>query len=400
MSEKKINKIVLAYSGGLDTSVMLRWLKDQYQCEVVCYCADVGQGAELSGLEEKAFATGASKLYVEDLREEFVRDYVWTAVKANAVYEGVYLMGTSLARPVIAKRQIEIAQKEGADAVAHGATGKGNDQVRFELTYYALQPDIKVVAPWREWEFKGRADLIAYCEKHGIPITATTQKPYSMDRNLMHISYEGGILEDPWAAPPEDIFLLTKSPENASDAAEEMILTFEKGEPVAINGQKYGAVDLLSTLNHVGGQHGIGRVDLVENRFVGMKSRGVSETPGVTILQTAHRALESITMDREVTRLRDSLGTKFAESVYYGFWFAPEFEILRSMIDQTQETVSGDVRLKLYKGNVTITGRKSPYSLYKERVVTFEDAAGAYDHHDAEGFIKLQALRLRLKKMD
>jgi argininosuccinate synthase len=301
---------------------------------------------------------------------------------------------------VIAKRQIEIAQKESADAVAHGATGKGNDQVRFELTYYALQPDIKVVAPWREWEFKGRADLIAYCEKHGIPITATTQKPYSMDRNLMHISYEGGILEDPWAAPPEDIFLLTRSPENASDAAEEMILTFEKGEPVAINGQKYGAVDLLSTLNHIGGQHGIGRVDLVENRFVGMKSRGVYETPGVTILQTAHRALESITMDREVTRLRDSLGTKFAESVYYGFWFAPEFEILRSMIDQTQETVSGDVRLKLYKGNVMVTGRKSPNSLYKERVVTFEDDAGAYDQHDAEGFIKLQALRLRLRKME
>lgn len=397
---KKINKIVLAYSGGLDTSAMLLWLKETYDCEVVCYCADVGQGEEMSGLEAKALATGASKLYVEDLREEFVKDFVWTAVKANALYEGVYLLGTSLARPVIAKRQIQIAQLEGADAVAHGATGKGNDQVRFELTYYALQPDIEVIAPWRTWEFKGRTDLIAYCTKHGIPVTATAAKPYSMDRNLMHVSYEGGILEDPWAPPPDDIFLLTKSPEKAADKAEEILLTFEKGEPVAINGEIYGAVDLLTKLNFIGGEHGIGRVDLVENRFVGMKSRGVYETPGVTILQAAHRALESITMDREVMRLRDSLGVKFAESVYYGFWFAPEFEILRSMIQQTQENVTGDVRLKLYKGNVIITGRKSPYSLYKERIVTFEDDAGAYDQHDAEGFIKLQALRLRLRKMD
>jgi len=397
---KKINKVVLAYSGGLDTSAMLLWIKETYGCEVVCYCADVGQGEELTGLNEKALATGASKLYVEDLREEFVRDFVWMAVKANALYEGVYLLGTSLARPVIAKRQIEIAQMEGADAVAHGATGKGNDQVRFELTYYALQPDIKVIAPWREWEFKGRADLIAYCAKHGIPVTVTAAKPYSMDRNLMHISYEGGILEDPWAAPPDDIFLLSKSPEKASDTAEEITLTFEKGEPVAINGVTHGAVDLLGHLNYLGGEHGIGRVDLVENRFVGMKSRGVYETPGVTILQTAHRALESITMDREVTRLRDSLGTKFAESVYYGFWFAPEFEILKSMVNQTQEVVNGDVRLKLYKGNVTVNGRRSPNSLYRERVVTFEDDAGAYDQHDAEGFIKLQALRLRLRNME
>jgi argininosuccinate synthase len=398
--EKKINKVVLAYSGGLDTSAMLLWLKETYDCEVVCFCADVGQGEELSGLDEKAKTTGASKLYVEDLREEFVKDYVWTAVKANALYEGVYLLGTSLARPVIAKKQIEIAIKEDADAVAHGATGKGNDQVRFELTYYALKPDVKVIAPWREWEFKGRADLIAYCAKHNINVTATAEKPYSTDRNLMHISYEGGILEDPWAAPPEDIFLLTKSLENAKDKAEEIVLTFEKGEPLAINGETYGAVDLLSTLNFLGGEHGIGRVDLVENRFVGMKSRGIYETPGVTILQAAHRALESITLDREVGRLRDSLSTKFAESIYYGFWFAPEFEILRSMIDQTQTNVSGDVRLKLYKGNVTVTGRRSPYSLYKERVVTFEDDAGAYDQHDAEGFIKLQALRLRLRQMD
>jgi len=397
---KSIKKVVLAYSGGLDTSAMLLWLKETYDCEVICYCADVGQGEELSGLEEKALATGASKLYVEDLREEFVKDFVWMAVKANALYEGVYLLGTSLARPVIAKRQIEIAQMEGADAVAHGATGKGNDQVRFELTYYSLKPDIKVVAPWRTWEFKGRADLIAYCAEHGIPVTATAAKPYSMDRNLMHISYEGGILEDPWAAPPENIFLLTKSPENASNTAQELTISFEKGEPVAIDGEKYGAVDMLTKLNYLGGEHGIGRVDLVENRFVGMKSRGVYETPGVTILQAAHRALESITLDREVGRLRDSFGTKFAESIYYGFWFAPEFEILKSMINQTQETVNGDVRIKLYKGNVTILGRKSPNSLYRERIVTFEDDAGAYDQIDAEGFIKLQALRLRLRKME
>jgi argininosuccinate synthase len=398
--DKKINKVVLAYSGGLDTSAMLLWIKETYGCEVICYTADVGQGDELTGLEEKAKATGASKLYVEDLREEFVRDFVWTAVKANAVYEGVYLLGTSLARPVIAKRQIEIAKREGADAVAHGATGKGNDQVRFELTYYALQPDIKVIAPWRHWDFKGRADLIAYCAKHNIPVTATAEKPYSMDRNLMHISYEGGILEDPWAAPPEEIFILTKSPQEAADKPQEIVISFEKGEPVAIDGQPFGAVDLLSTLNHIGGEHGIGRVDLVENRFVGMKSRGVYETPGVTILQAAHRALESITMDREVMRLRDGLGVKFAESIYYGFWFAPETEILRSMIEETQENVTGDVRLTLYKGNVTVTGRRSPYSLYREQIVTFEDDAGAYDQHDAEGFIKLQALRLRLRRME
>ncbi len=398
--EKKINKVVLAYSGGLDTSAMLLWMKEIYNCEVVCFCADVGQGEELDALEEKAKATGASKLYVEDLREEFVRDFVWTAVKANALYEGVYLLGTSLARPVIAKKQIEIARREGADAVAHGATGKGNDQVRFELTYYALQPDIKVIAPWREWKFKGRADLINYCQQHNINVTATAEKPYSTDRNLMHISYEGGILENPWTTPPEDIFQLTKSPENAKDKAEEIVLTFEKGEPVAINGETFGVVDLLTKLNHLGGEHGIGRVDLVENRFVGMKSRGVYETPGVTMLLAAHRALESITLDREVMRLRDSLSIKFAESIYNGFWFSPEFEILRSMIEQTQEMVSGDVRLKLYKGNVIVLGRRSPYSLYNERVATFEDDAGAYNQSDAEGFIKLQALRLRLRNID
>lgn len=396
MGDTKINKIVLAYSGGLDTSVMLRWLKEQYSCEVVCYCADVGQGDELSGLEEKALRTGGSKLYVEDLREEFVRDYVWTAIKANAVYEGVYLLGTSLARPVIAKRQIEIARQEGADAVAHGATGKGNDQVRFELTYYALQPDIKVIAPWREWEFKGRSDLIAYAREHDIPVTATQAKPYSTDANLMHISYEGGILEDPWAAPPEDIFQLTRSPENAKPDAESVEISFEKGEPVAINGESLGPVGLLEKLNKLGGEHGIGRVDLVENRFVGMKSRGVYETPGVTILQAAHRALESITLDREVMHLRDSLGVKFAESIYYGFWFAPEFELMKKMVNETQHNVSGDVRLKLYRGNAIVVGRRSPYSLYDESVATFE-ADTVYNQRDAEGFIKLNALRLRLR---
>jgi argininosuccinate synthase len=396
MTDSKISKIVLAYSGGLDTSVMLRWLKEQYDCEVVCYCADVGQGEEMEGLEAKALATGASKLYIEDLREEFVHDYVWTAVKANAVYEGVYLMGTSLARPVIAKRQIEIARREGADAVAHGATGKGNDQVRFELTYYALQPDIKVIAPWREWEFKGRSDLIAYAKEHGIPVTATAEKPYSTDRNLMHISYEGGILEDPWAEPPENIFQLTHSPESARPEAEHIEISFEKGEPVAINGQQLDPVLLLETLNQHGGEHGIGRVDLVENRFVGMKSRGVYETPGVTILAAAHRALESITLDREVMHLRDSFSVKFAECIYYGFWFAPEFELMRKMIDETQTNVTGDVRLKLYRGNTIVVGRRSTNSLYDENVATFE-ADTVYNQRDAEGFIKLNALRLRMR---
>ncbi len=395
MAEKKIKKIVLAYSGGLDTSVMLRWLKERYGCEVVCYCADVGQGDELSGLEEKALKTGGSKLYVEDLREEFVREYVWTAVKANAIYEGVYLLGTSLARPVIAKRQIEIARKEGADAVAHGATGKGNDQVRFELTYYALQPDIQVIAPWREWEFKGRSDLIAYAKEHNIPITATTEKPYSTDRNLMHVSYEGGILEDPWVEPTEDMFQLTRSPETAKPDVEYIEVSFAHGEPVALNGKALRPVTLLESLNNLGGSHGIGRVDLVENRFVGMKSRGVYETPGVTILQIAHRALESITLDREVMHLRDSLSVKFAESVYYGFWFAPEFELLRKMVNETQRNVTGDVRLKLFRGNAMVVGRRSSHSLYDERIATFE-ADTVYNQRDAEGFIKLNALRLRL----
>ena len=394
MTKREIKKIVLAYSGGLDTSVMLHWLRANYNCEVVCFCADVGQGEELTGLDEKARATGASKLYVEDLREEFVKEYVWPAVQANALYEGVYLLGTSLARPVIAKAQIEVARKEGADAVAHGATGKGNDQVRFELTYYALEPDIHVVAPWREWEFKGRSDLIAYCTQHRIPVTATHEKPYSTDRNLMHVSYEGGILEDPWAEPPAGIFQMTKAPEAAKAEAEYVVVNFERGVPVGVNGEQLGAVELLTRLNHIGGEHGVGRVDLVENRFVGMKSRGVYETPGVTILHAAHRALESITMDREVLRLRDELSLKFAESVYYGFWFAPETELLRRMIDETQRDVTGEARVKLYRGNVTVAGRRAPRSLYSERLATFE-ADTIYNQRDAEGFIKLNALRLR-----
>src|SRR5438132_3360676 len=396
MTNGKINKIVLAYSGGLDTSVMLRWLIDRYQCEVVCCCADVGQGAEMDGLEEKAKKVGASKIFIEDLREEFVRDFVFPMLRANTFYEGGYLLGTSIARPLIAKRQIEIARQEQADAVAHGATGKGNDQVRFELTYFALQPDIQIIAPWREWEFGGRTDLIAYAEAHGIPVSATIDKPYSTDRNLMHVSYEGGILEDPWAEPPENIFQMTRSPESAKAEADYIEIGFEKGEPVSIDGENLGAVELLSKLNDLGGAHGIGRVDLVENRFVGMKSRGVYETPGVTILHSAHRALESITMDREVMHLRDSLSVKFAESVYYGFWFAPEFELMRNMIDEMQQPVNGDVRLKLYRGNVIVVGRRSPNSLYDERIATFE-ADTVYNQRDAEGFIKLNALRLRLR---
>jgi argininosuccinate synthase len=396
VTQREIRKVVLAYSGGLDTSVMLHWLRERYGCEVVCYCADVGQGEELAGLEEKALRTGASKLYVEDLRQEFVEEYVWPAVKANAVYEGVYLLGTSLARPVIAKRQIEIARREGADAVAHGATGKGNDQVRFELTYYALEPDIRVIAPWREWEFKGRSDLIAYAEQNRIPVTATHAKPYSTDRNLMHVSYEGGILEDPWTEPPADIFQMTAAPESAKSEAEYLTVGFERGVPVTLDGEPLSAVEMLSALNQKGAEHGVGRVDLVENRFVGMKSRGVYETPGVTILQAAHRAVESLALDREVLRMRDALSLKFAESVYYGFWFAPENELMRKMIDETQAQVNGEARLKLYRGGVTVVGRRSPNSLYQERLATFE-ADTVYDQRDAEGFIKLNALRLRTR---
>lgn len=392
-----VKKIVLAYSGGLDTSVMARWLKETYNCEIIAFTADVGQGAELEGLDEKAKKTGCSDIFIEDLREEFVKDYVFTAVKAAAVYEGHYLLGTSVARPVIAKKQIEIAKKVGADAVAHGATGKGNDQVRFELGYYALHPEIKVIAPWRSWPFKSRSDLIAYAAKHNIPVTATHSKPYSTDANLMHISYEGGILEDPWAAAPEDIFLMTRSIENTPDKAEELLISFEQGVPVAINNQKLDPVALLTKLNEVGGAHGVGRIDIVENRFVGMKSRGVYETPGVTVLHQAHRALESITLDREVMKLRDSLGTKIAELIYNGFWFSPEFQTIKRMIDDIQQPVNGDVKVKLFKGNVITLGRRSPNSLYSEALATFEEDQ-VYNQFDAEGFIKINSLRLRLQK--
>jgi len=393
-----IDRVVLAYSGGLDTSVILKWLKETHNCEVICFAADVGQAEELGGLEEKAFATGAAKLYVEDLREEFVRDFVFTALKANAVYEGVYLMGTSLARPLIAKKQIEIAHKEGARAVSHGATGKGNDQVRFELTYYALDPHIRVIAPWREWPFKSRSDLIAYAEQHKIPITATKEKPYSMDRNLMHISYEGGILEDPWAEPPANIFILTRAPEDAPDRPAYLEIEFESGLPAAVDGESLSPASLLDRLNKIGGEHGVGRVDLVENRFVGMKSRGVYETPGVTILHAAHRAIESLTLDREVSHLKDSLNARVAEMIYYGFWYTPEFEAIRALIDESQKNVTGTARLKLYKGNCAVVGRRSPRSLYSEAFATFEHDT-VYNQRDAEGFIKLNALRLIMRKM-
>src|SRR5215204_3015404 len=397
-TDKNIRKIVLAYSGGLDTSVMLRWLKEHYQCEVVCYCADVGQGEELSGLEEKALATGAAKLYVEDLREEFVREYVWTAVKANAVYEGIYLMGTSLARPVIAKRQIEIAQKEGADAVAHGATGKGNDQIRFELGYYALEPDIKVIAPWRTWDLTSRAALIDFAEKNQIPVPKDKrgESPFSTDANLLHTSSEGKVLEDPWAEVPDYVFSRTDDFVTAPDTPEEITVDFKAGDGVAVNGEALSPAALLTRLNELGKRHGIGRLDLVENRFVGMKSRGMYETPGGTILHAAHRAIEQLTLDRGAMHLKDELMPRYAELLYNGFWFSPEREMLQALVDHSQAKVEGTVRMKLYKGGVHITGRKSPQSLYSERVVTFEDDAGAYDQRDAEGFIKLNALRLRL----
>lgn len=388
-------KVVLAYSGGLDTSVILRWLIDTYGCEVVAFCADLGQGEELAPVEEKARRTGASKVYIEDLREEFVRDFVFPMLRANAVYEGGYLLGTSIARPLIAKRQVEIAEQEGADAVAHGATGKGNDQVRFELTYYALRPDITVIAPWRVWELDSRSKLIAFAERHGIPIPVTTEKPYSTDRNLFHISYEGGILEDPWREPYEDMFQLTVSPERAPDRPEYVEIEYERGNPVAVNGERVGPAALLSRLNEIAGRHGVGRIDVVENRYVGMKSRGVYETPGGTLLHLAHRAVESLTLDREVLHLRDSLIPRYAEMVYYGYWFAPEREALQTMIDRIQEPVNGTARLKLFKGAAVVVGRKSPNSLYRPDIATFE-AGSTYRQADAEGFIRLNALRLRI----
>ena len=396
--KKDVKKIVLAYSGGLDTSAILRWLLDNYNAEVVAFAADLGQGEELEPLDEKARKTGAGKVYIEDLKEEFVRDFVFPVVKANLVYEGTYLLGTSIARPLIAKKQMEIARLEGADAVSHGATGKGNDQVRFELTYFAFDPNITVIAPWREWTFKSRTDLIEYSRDCNIPITVTEEKPYSTDRNLFHISYEGGILEDPWSEPPEDMFVLTIAPERAPDKPTYVEIEFDRGVPVAVDGERLGPVALLTILNELAGKNGIGRVDMVESRFVGMKSRGVYETPGGTILHVAHRALESITLDREVMHLRDSLVPLYAELVYYGFWFAPEAELMRKMVDDTQQTVSGTVRLKLYKGNCMVVGRKSPRSLYHPDFATFESDT-VYDQADAEGFIRLNALRLRINAL-
>jgi len=393
-----VKKVVLAYSGGLDTSVILRWLIETYGCEVIAFAADVGQGEELEPLNEKALATGASKIYIEDLREEFVRDYVFLCLRANAIYEGTYLLGTSIARPLIAKKQIEIARKEGADAVSHGCTGKGNDQVRFELTFLSMEPNIRIIAPWREWEFTGRLDLMEYARKHGIPVTATAAKPYSSDRNLLHISFEGGILEDPWSEPPEDMFQLSVSPEKAPDKPEYVEIEYRSGDPVAVNGEELSPAALLGKLNEIGGRNGVGRVDMVENRYVGMKSRGVYETPGGTILHAAHRALESITMDREVMHLRDSLIPRFAELVYYGYWFSPEMDVLRATIDQTQKNVTGTVRMKLYKGNCIVAGRKSERSLYSPEFATFEKDT-VYNQRDAEGFIRLNALRLRIRAL-
>ena len=393
-----IRKTVLAYSGGLDTSVAIKWLKDTYGCEVIACYADLGQKEDIKAIEKKAMSTGASKAYVVDLREEFVKDYVFPMLRANAVYEGAYLLGTSIARPLIAKIQVEIAKREKADAVSHGATGKGNDQVRFELTYYALKPDIKVIAPWREWEFDSRESLINYAKKHGIPVPVTKKKPYSTDVNIFHTSYEGGILEDPWAEPPENLFTLTVSPEKAVSRAQYVEIGFRNGDPVSVAGKNLSPAELLKKLNTVAGQHGIGRLDMVENRFVGMKSRGIYETPGGTILQIAHRAVESITLDRELMHLRDSLMPKYSELVYNGFWFSPERQALQCLIDETQKGVTGTARLKLYKGNCIVAGRKAPKSLYSAELATFE-AEDVYDQKDAEGFIKLNALRLKIRKL-
>jgi len=395
MVSGNVKKVILAYSGGLDTSVALKWIPERYHCKVIAFIADLGQGEDLSAVRDKALATGASKVYIADLKEEFVRDFVFPMLRANAVYEGGYLLGTSIARPLIAKEQMEIVKKERADAVAHGATGKGNDQVRFELTYYVFNPSIKVIAPWREWEFRSRSDLVSYASKKGIPVTVTAEKPYSNDRNLFHLSFEGGILENPWKEPPADMFVLTRSPEDAPSKPFIIEIEYRGGNPVAINGKRLSPAKLLARLNDIGGRNGIGRVDIVENRFVGMKSRGVYETPGGTILHVAHRAVESITLDREVMHLRDSLVTRYSELVYYGFWYSPERNFLQTAIDESQKNVTGTVRLKLYKGNVTVLGRKSPNSLFDPRMATFEKEA-VYNQKDAEGFIKLNALRLKL----
>ena len=401
MKQEQVKKVVLAYSGGLDTSVILRWLQDQYNAEVVTFTADIGQGEEVEPARAKAEMLGIKEIFIEDLREEFVRDYVFPMFRANPLYEGVYLLGTSIARPLIAKRQIEIARAVGADAVSHGATGKGNDQVRFELAYYALQPDIKVIAPWREWDLGSRTKLIEYAEQNQIPIPRDKrgEAPFSVDANLLHISAEGKVLEDPWVAPEEYIFSRSVSPEDAPDSPTEIEIEFDAGDPVAIDGVAMSPATLLTRLNALGGANGIGRIDLVENRFVGMKSRGVYETPGGTILLTARRAMESITLDRGAAHQKDELMPRYAELVYNGFWFSPEREMLQAAIDSSRDAVRGVVRVKLYKGNVIVTGRKSPNSLYNADLVTFEEGAVDYDHGDAHGFIRLNALRLRIKKM-
>lgn len=403
-----IKKVVLAYSGGLDTSVIVKWLQETYRCEVVTFTADIGQGEEVEPARAKAAALGVKEIYVDDLREEYVRDYVFPMFRANTIYEGEYLLGTSIARPLIAKRLIEIANETGADAISHGATGKGNDQVRFELGAYALKPGIKVIAPWREWDLTSREKLMDYCEQHDIPVDFSTKKkksPYSMDANLLHISYEGGNLEDPWWEPEEDMWRWSVSPESAPDQPTYVELTYEKGDIVAIDGQPMTPATVLAHLNKLGGDNGIGRLDLVENRYVGMKSRGCYETPGGTIMLRAHRAIESLTLDREVAHLKDALMPKYAETIYNGYWWSPERKMLQVMIDETQHVVNGKVRVKLYKGNVTVVGRQSDDSLFDEKIATFEDDAGAYDQKDAEGFIKLNALRLRIaanknRKMD
>jgi argininosuccinate synthase len=397
---ENVKKIVLAYSGGLDTSVVLKWLQETYKTDVYAYIADIGQGEELGPAEEKARATGAAGVHTLDLREEFVRDYVFPAMQANAIYEGSYLLGTSVARPLIAKGQIDVLRKVGADAVSHGATGKGNDQVRFELTYFALEPAVTIIAPWRDprWDLDSRTKMMAYAETHGIEVSTTLKKPYSMDRNLLHLSFEGGILEDPWSEPPEDMYLLTVNPEDAPDEPLYVEVDFEEGLPVAVDGERLGPVALMEKLNELAGAHGVGRVDLVENRFVGMKSRGVYETPGGTLLYAAHRAVESLTVDREVTFQRDQLSPKIAQLIYNGFWFAPEFDALMTFVKKTQEDVTGTARLKLYKGNCMVVGRKAPKSLYDESISTFEDDWSIYHQGDAGAFIRLNALRLRVRK--
>jgi argininosuccinate synthase len=393
-----VRKVVLAYSGGLDTSVILRWLLETYGCEVVAFCADLGQGEELLTVRDKARKTGASSVHIADLRETFVRDFIFPMLRGAAVYEGAYLLGTSIARPLIAQAQVEVARRESADALAHGATGKGNDQVRFELTYAALAPDLRVIAPWREWTLTSRTALLDFARAHDIAVPVTAERPYSMDRNLFHVSYEGGILEDPWAEPPDKMYLLTQSPEQAPDAPVYVEIDFEHGDPVAVDGRRLAPVALLETLNRMGAEHAIGRVDLVENRFVGMKSRGCYETPGGTILTTARRALESITLDREVLHLRDSLVVRYAEMIYYGFWFSPERQALQRFLDECAQDVTGTVRLKLYKGTAGVAGRRSPRSLYRTDFATFE-ADSVYRQRDAEGFINLNALRLKIRSL-